>query len=47
MVLHPDIARWMVLADQQRIAEAVRRSRPRAVTARRRRRLNGHTEGAC
>jgi hypothetical protein len=37
MVLHPDIARWMVVAEHERVAE-LRRSHPRPVTRRHRRR---------
>ena len=36
MILHPDIARWMVVAEHERIAEMARRPRP--VSARRHRR---------
>ena len=38
MILHPDIARWMVVAEHERVAEMARRLRPRPVTARRHRR---------
>ncbi|MEW6473043.1 MAG: hypothetical protein AB1679_12300 [Actinomycetota bacterium] len=41
MVLHPDIARWIVVAEQERLAELVRRSHPRLVIRRRRPRQGG------
>jgi hypothetical protein len=36
MILHPDIARWLVEAQHERLAEIARRSHPRPVAARRR-----------
>jgi len=44
MILHPDIARWMVLAEQERLAELARKSRPRPGTVRRHHRRH-HTDG--
>jgi hypothetical protein len=29
MILHPDIARWIVAAEQERLAELVRQPKPR------------------
>jgi len=34
MMLHPDIARWLVAAEQERLAELARRRRPRPGAAR-------------
>ncbi|HEV7865577.1 MAG TPA: hypothetical protein VGR20_22960 [Acidimicrobiia bacterium] len=40
MILHPDIARWLVEAQHERLAELARKPHPRpaATSARRRRR---------
>jgi hypothetical protein len=38
MILHPDIARWLVAAEHERLAELARRPHPRPVAARRHRR---------